>query len=59
MWRVESTDDNHLTLARRSPDGEEGFPGNLDVTVTYSLPEDGTLCIDYRVRDRPPDGRST
>ncbi|TXN05549.1 hypothetical protein FV219_10240 [Methylobacterium sp. WL122] len=54
MWQVASADDGHLTLARRSPDGEEGFPGNLDVTVTYSLPEDGTLRIDYRARtDRP------
>ena len=54
MWRVESAGDAHLTLARRSPDGEEGFPGDLDVAVTYSLPEDGTLRIDYRARtDRP------
>ncbi|MCJ2007527.1 aldose epimerase family protein [Methylobacterium sp. J-092] len=54
MWRVESVDDAHLTLARRSPDGEEGFPGNLDVAVTYGLPEDGTLRIDYRAHtDRP------
>ena len=54
MWRVDSADDNHLTLARRSPDGEEGFPGNLDLAVTYSLPEDGMLRIDYRAQtDRP------
>ena len=54
MWRVESADDERLTLARRSPDGEEGFPGNLDVSVTYGLPEDWTLRIDYRAQaDRP------
>lgn len=54
MWRVEAADGNRLTLARRSPDGEAGFPGNLDVAVTYSLPEDGTLRIDYRAHtDRP------
>ncbi len=54
MWRVEAADGTRLTLARRSPDGEEGFPGNLDVAVTYSLPEDGTLRIDYRAHtDRP------
>ncbi|WP_375465539.1 aldose epimerase family protein [uncultured Methylobacterium sp.] len=54
LWRVASADGAHLTLARLSPDGEEGFPGNLDVEVTYALPEDGVLRIDYRARtDRP------
>ena len=37
-----------LTLARRSPDGEEGFPGMLEVRVTFSLTETGALSIDYR-----------
>ena len=35
-------------LTRRSLDGEAGFPGNLDLEVVYSLPEDGMLRIDYR-----------
>lgn len=30
-----------------SPDGEEGFPGNLDVTVTYSLTNGDEFKIDY------------
>jgi aldose 1-epimerase len=30
-----------------SKDGEEGFPGNLKVNVTYTLTEDDTLVIDY------------
>jgi aldose 1-epimerase len=30
-----------------SPDGEEGFPGNLDTTVTYWLTNDNELKIDY------------
>jgi aldose 1-epimerase len=54
LWRGEGSDGTSLTLARRSPDGEEGFPGNLDVRVRYSLPEDGLLRIDYEaVTDRP------
>ncbi|KQT56249.1 aldose epimerase [Methylobacterium sp. Leaf456] len=53
-WRVAAADATRLALARRSPDGEEGFPGNLDAEVVYSLPEDGTLRIDYRAwSDRP------
>lgn len=54
LWRVESSDATRLVLSRRSPDGEEGFPGNLDVRVSYSLPADGVLRIDTAaVTDRP------
>jgi aldose 1-epimerase len=32
----------------KSPDGEEGFPGNLDVAVTYTVTDKGELKIDYK-----------
>jgi aldose 1-epimerase len=42
-----------VEFCRRSPDGEEGYPGNLDVTVRYTFTPDRTLRIDYRaVTDR-------
>lgn len=36
-----------LELTYRSVDGEENYPGNLDVKVTYTLTEDNALKIDY------------
>ncbi len=39
--------DNSVTFTRLSPDGEEGFPGNLKVSVTFTLTEDNALRIRY------------
>jgi aldose 1-epimerase len=37
-----------LTLTYLSKDGEEGFPGNLKVTVVYTLTDDDALNIEYK-----------
>lgn len=37
-----------LTLSLTSPDGDEGYPGTLKVTVEYRLTQDNALCIRYR-----------
>ena len=39
--------DNALELSLVSPDGEENYPGTVDVKVTYSLSDDGKLAINY------------
>jgi aldose 1-epimerase len=39
-------DGNRVELTYRSPDGEEGYPGTLDVTVTYTLSEN-SVRLDY------------
>ncbi|HEY9792550.1 MAG TPA: aldose epimerase family protein, partial [Candidatus Obscuribacterales bacterium] len=36
-----------VTFTRLSKDGEEGFPGNLTATVTYTLTDDDSLKLDY------------
>ena len=39
--------DNMITFCLDSPDGDQGFPGNMHIEVTYSLPGNGKLRIDY------------
>lgn len=38
---------NSVTFTLHSPDGDEGFPGNFDLTVVYTLGDDGALKIEY------------
>ena len=51
VWHVEraTANDNEavLELSYRSPDGEEGYPGNLDVRVIYTLTEESQLRMEY------------
>lgn len=47
VWDANQTNDYTLELLYTSPDGEEGFPGELNTKVTYSLIDDHTLKIDY------------
>jgi aldose 1-epimerase len=43
-----------LVLTMTSPDGDQGFPGNLNFTVIYTLKADNTLRIDYRATTDKP-----
>jgi aldose 1-epimerase len=44
---IEGNDKEELELTYLSKDGEEGYPGNLKIRVTYTLTEDNSLKIDY------------
>ncbi len=45
VWTVRESTASSLTLFYHSPDGEEGYPGNLDVTVTYTLTDANELIV--------------
>lgn len=47
VWDAEQLSENSLKLHYLSADGEEGFPGNLDMTVVYTFTDDNELVIDY------------
>ena len=47
VWRVKDAGPQALELGYLSKDGDQGFPGNLDVTVRYTLTDDNELGIDY------------
>lgn len=49
LWEVKDIDqdDNRVTLGRISPDGENGFPGEFNVSVTYEFTEENGVRIVY------------
>ena len=54
VWEVLQSSNSSITFQYLSPDGEEGYPGNLTVTVTYSLTDDGEVKVDFEAdTDRP------
>lgn len=54
VWDVVSKNDSSLVLTCISPDGTDGFPGNLTTTLTYSITSDNGLCINYvATTDKP------
>ena len=57
VWKAEgfvSHDGPSVVLSHLSPDGDEGFPGNLNVTTIYTLTNDNTLRIEYvATTDKP------
>ena len=58
LWEIEETTCQKcgapkLVCTMTSPDGDEGYPGNLQVQVTYKIVE-GALVIDYKATTDKP-----
>lgn len=54
VYKVVEADSEHITLTLHSPDGDAGFPGTVDATVTYLLDDDNLLHITFSATtDRP------
>lgn len=57
LWKVESVTSGKtasVVLRHISPDGDSGYPGTLDATVTYSLDETGNLTIAFAAKTDKP-----
>jgi len=50
VWTARVCTNGSLELSLYSPDGEEGYPGGLRITVAYTLTESNALAIDYLAR---------
>ena len=54
IWEVVEQSVYEIKLHYRSKDGEEGYPGDVDVWVTYTATRDNTLRIHYEAKTNRP-----
>lgn len=57
VWKIDSLHSGSsasVAMSYVSPDGEEGYPGTMHVTATYTLSDAGELRIDYRATTDKP-----
>ena len=47
IWQVKETTENAITFFLHSPDGDQGYPGAVDVEVTYTLTDENAVRIRY------------
>ena len=47
IWNVKEITENTITFSLHSPDGDQGYPGALDIDVKYTLKDDNSIQIDY------------
>lgn len=54
VWDVENVNDHELKLSCTSPDAEEGFPGTVRITMTYTLTPENEFKIKYEATTDKP-----
>jgi aldose 1-epimerase len=58
LWTISKVtsgpDSASVTLTRTSPDGEEGYPGTMRLSATFTLTESNELQVDYRATTDKP-----
>lgn len=50
LWQLGEHDESSVCFVLHSPDGDQGFPGNADITVRYSLENGDSLKISYKAK---------
>lgn len=48
IWKTGETQEDHVEFLMDSPSGDQGFPGNVKISVTYTLTKDNEVKIHYR-----------
>lgn len=46
-WKIQECGENFVCFSLHSEDGDQGFPGNVDMSVTYTLTGDNSVKIEY------------
>ena len=54
VYEVVEADENHVKILRDSPDGDNGFPGNVKAYVTYTLTDNNAIDIYYEATTDAP-----
>lgn len=54
VWQGQMTNNSTVVFTTVSPDGEDGFPGTLDVRVTYTLTDENAIVIAYHATSDKP-----
>ena len=48
LWEVKQSDTKSITFALFSPDGDQGYPGDVRIEVSYTLTDENEVRISYR-----------
>ena len=47
IWQVVSQEEYKIVFSLHSPDGDQGYPGNLDIQASYEITEDNMVLLGY------------